>query len=456
MQKKLLAIIVALIIIVAALAAWQLTLNSPSAARSIKIGLVAPLNTPVGQDMSKAAQMAVSEINDAGGIFVSEWNTKVNITIVNADTVDDNPANAAAPVTHAIETDLVDLLIGGYASSGTLASEIPAIENKVPFIISGATNRLVTRRGPQGDYGGFGPSGNYSISNAEGLSYVFHYSTTTYHYSKTVVDFFATVMKPMVAADRNFRLAILYRNDALGIGVEQATKYWIENETLPIDLVADRSYDPTITDYKTDLAAIAASNPDAVFVVDNPDKTPVVIKQGWNDVGLKTVYIAVENNQAPVFFSLLGETGNGQLLESNIDPFMVPSYLPALQTYSQKFNETYGVLPGLDGTKVYDSFYIAKDAIERAGTVDKASVRKAIENTNMNQMRIMTQTGKIQFSTEVNYHEIDPVTFIEQLYWDTTSSQLKSQIVWPASAPGVSNLKQADFTLPTGYQAGHS
>jgi len=456
MQKKLLAIIVALIIIVAAFAAWQLTLNSPSAARSIRIGLVAPLNTPVGQDMSKAAQMAVSEINDAGGIFVAEWNTKVKITIINADTVDDNPANAATPVAHAIETNQVDLLIGGYASSGTLASEIPAIDNKVPFIISGATNRLVTRRGPQGDYGGFGPNGNYSISDAEGMSYVFHYSTTTYHYSKTVVDFFATEMKPMVAADRNFRLAILYRNDALGIGVEQATKYWIENETLPIDLVADRSYDPTITDYKTDLAAVAASNPDAVFVVDNPDKTPLVIKQGWNDVGLKTVYIAVENNQAPVFFSLLGETGNGQLLESNIDPFMIPSYLPALQTYSQKFNETYGVLPGLDGTKVYDSFYVAKDAIERAGTVDKTAVRTAIEKTNMNQMRIMTQTGKIQFSTAVNYHEIDPITFIEQLYWDTTSSQLKSQIVWPASAPGVSNLKQADFTLPTGYQAGHS
>jgi ABC-type branched-subunit amino acid transport system substrate-binding protein len=106
------------------------------------------------------------------------------------------------------------------------------------------------------------------------------------------------------------------------------------------------------------------------------------------------------------------------------------------------------------GADTYDAFYIAKNAIESAGTVDKASVRQAIENTNMNQMLIMTTTGKISFSTGVNYHEISPVTFIEQLYWNATTNKLQSQIVWPATVPGISNFKQADFKLPTGYQAG--
>ena len=164
--------------------------------------------------------MAVNEINDAGGVYVSSWNTKVNITLVTADTVNDAPANAVTPVTQAVETDNVDMLIGGYGSAGTLADEIVAIENKVPFIITGASNQLVTRRGPQGNYGGFGPNGTNSISDTEGMSYMFHYCTTTYDYSKTVVDFFATEMKPMVAADRNFSLALLYRNDAFGKGVE--------------------------------------------------------------------------------------------------------------------------------------------------------------------------------------------------------------------------------------------
>ena len=456
MQKKILAITVAIIIIVAAVATWQFIPKAASAdARNIKIGLVAPMSTSIGQDMQKAAQMAVDEINNAGGVYVSSWNAKVNITLVTADTVNDAPgATTVTAVTQAVESDKVDMLIGGYGSAGTLADQVVAITNRVPFIITGASNQLVTRRGPQGNYGGFGPSGPNSITDEEGMSYMFHYCTTTYHYSKTVVDFFAQEMKPMVAANRNFSLAIFYRNDAFGQGVEQAAKYWVQNENLPITIVADKSYDPSTTNYQTDLTVIKQAKPDAVFVVDNPDKTPLIIQQGWNDVGLKTVYIAVENNQDPTFYNILGSTGNGQLLESKMDPFQVPSYSALVQTYSQKFNQIYGVMPGMMGADTYDAFYIAKNAIESAGTVDKAAVRLAIENTDMNQILIMTTTGKINFSKGVNYHEISPVTFIEQLKWNTANSKLESQIVWPATAPGISNFKQADFALPDGYQAG--
>jgi branched-chain amino acid transport system substrate-binding protein len=457
LQKKILTIIVVVIIAVAAIAAiaTQLTPKAASPdARDIKIGLVAPISgSPIGQDMERAARLAVKEINDAGGIYVSSWNTKVNLTLVIADTVNDAPANAVTPVTRAVETDNVDMLIGGYGSAGTLANEIVAIENRVPYIIAGASNQLVTRRGPQGNYGGFGPNGPNSISDAEGMSYIFHYCTTTYHYSKTVVDFFATEMKPMVAADRNFSLALLYRNDAFGTGVAAATKFWIQNESLPINIVADRAYDPATTNFQTDLTAVAATHPDAVFIADNPDKTPLVIKQGWDDVGLKTVYIAVENNQDEAFYDLLGSVGDGQLLESKLNPFMTPSYSTVVGNYAKAFDKAYPhIMPGMMGADTYDAVYIAKDAIQRAGTVDKAAVRTAIENTNLDQMLIQTKTGKIQFSIGVNYHEIDPVTFIEQLKWDATTSHLTSQIVW--SPPSSNNLKQADFTLPTGYQAG--
>jgi branched-chain amino acid transport system substrate-binding protein len=457
LQKKILTIIIVVIIAVAAIAAiaTQLTPKAASPdARDIKIGLVAPISgSPIGQDMERAARLAVKEINDAGGIYVSSWNTKVNLTLVIADTVNDAPANAVTPVTRAVETDNVDMLIGGYGSAGTLANEIVAIENRVPYIIAGASNQLVTRRGPQGNYGGFGPNGPNSISDAEGMSYIFHYCTTTYHYSKTVVDFFATEMKPMVAADRNFSLALLYRNDAFGTGVAAATKFWIQNESLPINIVADRAYDPATTNFQTDLTAVAATHPDAVFIADNPDKTPLVIKQGWDDVGLKTVYIAVENNQDEAFYDLLGSVGDGQLLESKLNPFMTPSYSTVVGNYAKAFDKAYPhIMPGMMGADTYDAVYIAKDAIQRAGTVDKAAVRTAIENTNLDQMLIQTKTGKIQFSIGVNYHEIDPVTFIEQLKWDATTSHLTSQIVW--SPPSSNNLKQADFTLPTGYQAG--
>jgi branched-chain amino acid transport system substrate-binding protein len=261
-------------------------------------------------------------------------------------------------------------------------------------------------------------------------------------------------MKPMVAPDRNLNLALYYRDDSFGNAVQQAAIYWIQNESLPITVVADRKHPTTSNTFQTDLTVIKQANPDAVFVADNPDITPLVIQQGWNDVGLKTVYIAVENNQDPVFYNLLGAVGDGQLLESKMDPFQVPSYSPAVQTYSEKFNQLYGVMPGMMGVDTYDAFYIAKAAIESAGTINKADIRQAIEDTNMDQELILTTSGKIQFSTGVNYHEISPVTFMEQLKWNSQTSKLESQIIWPASVPGISNFKQADFKLPTGYQPG--
>ena len=456
MNKKILALIVAVIVIVAAVATVELL--QPAAkpspdARNINIGLVAPISkSPVGTDMQRAAELAVNEINQAGGVYVSSWHTHVNITLSTCDTIDDSPANAETQMSTFQSLNQVDMYIGGYGSAGTLADETVATSNKIPFIITGASNQLVTRRGPQGDFGGLAPGDTTRIADADQMSYVFHYCTTTYQYTKTIVDFFATQMKPLVAANRNFSLAVLYRNDAFGQGVDAAAKYWVQNESLPINIVINRAYDPTETNYQADLIAVQAAKPDAVIVADNPDKTPLIIQQGWNDVGFKTVYIAIENNQDPTFYSMLGKTGNGQLMESKMDPFMTPSYSTAVQSYTQKFYAKYGVYPGMMGADTYDAFYIAKTAIESAGTVDKASVRTAIENVNINDMNIITSNGKIQFSSGVNWHEIAANTFVEQLVWNSTSSKLESQIVWAPSA--IHGVTPATFALPDGYQHG--
>jgi hypothetical protein len=87
LQKKLLAIVVVLIIAVSSVAAWQLIPQNST--REIRIGLVAPISgQPLGQDMSRAAQLAVDEINAAGGIYVAEWGTYAPIKLISIDTVE--------------------------------------------------------------------------------------------------------------------------------------------------------------------------------------------------------------------------------------------------------------------------------------------------------------------------------------------------------------------------------
>lgn len=452
-NTKLVATVVIVIVAVAAVVAvWQFM---PASDETIKIGLVAPLSIPVGQDMDRAAKMAAEEINADGGIFVESLGKSLKIEIVVADTETANPEVAPAEVTRVVDQG-VDVLIGGFGSSATLAGQVYAIEQRVPYVITGASTHLVTRRG-------FLPDGHsLKIDDPEGMSYMFHYCTTVYHYSETVAHFFAEAMKPMLESEygltRNLRLAVLYRNDAYGQGVWDATKQFIDDDNLPIDIVAEVNYETTKTTFQTELTTVKNAEPDAVYVVDFTTNTAVIYTQGQTDVGLNSIYIAVECCEEPEFYTALGQYGDGQLLESKFASYADVDgefYLPMMNTYVADYKAKYGQVPGMMGADTYDAFYIVKDAIERAGTLEKSAVRDAIESCDMDQMLIITQTGKIEFGTdEDNYHEIDPFTFVEQLYYDESIGECRPKVIWPATAPVVGDIKQADFVFPDNYEPG--
>lgn len=450
--KLVAAIVIVIVAIAAVVAVWQF-MPASDERTSIKIGLVAPLSISVGQDMNRAAEMAADEINDAGGIYVESLGKSLPIEIIIANTETANPEVAPTEVLRVIDQG-VDVLIGGFGSSATLAGQVHAIDARVPFVITGASTHLVTRRG-------FLPDGHsLKIDDEEGMSYMFHYCTTVYHYSETVAHFFAEAMKPLLASEygltRNLRLAVLYRDDAYGRSVWDATEAFIQDDNLPIDIVAEVNYETTKTTFQTELTTIKNSKPDAVYVVDFTANTAVIYEQGQSALGLNSVYIAVECCEEPEFYTALGEYGDGQLLESKFASYAGPPfYLPMMDTYVADYQALYGQVPGMMGADTYDAFYIVKDAIERAGTLEKSAVRDAIETCDLDQMLIITETGKIEFGTdEANYHEIAPFTFVEQLYYDEAIGECRPKIIWPATAPGVGNIKQADFVFPDNYEPG--
>jgi branched-chain amino acid transport system substrate-binding protein len=264
-------------------------------------------------------------------------------------------------------------------------------------------------------------------------------------------------MKPLLESEygltRNLRLAVLYRDDAFGQGVWEATKHFIEDGNLPIDIVAEENYPTSTTTFQAELTQVKAAKPDAVYVVDFTTNTATIYRQGQNDVGLNTIYIAVECCEEPEFYTALGEWGDYQLLESKFASYAGPPfYLPMMNDYVADYSEKYGQVPGMMGADTYDAFYIAKDAIERAGTLEKSAVRSAIESCNLNQMLLITESGKIEFSTdEDSYHEIAPFTFVEQLFYDETLGECRPKVIWPETAPIVGTVKQADFVLPDTY-----
>jgi branched-chain amino acid transport system substrate-binding protein len=455
MNTRLVAVVAIVIIVVAAFVAlWQLNVFAPT--QTVKMGIVAGMQTVEGQDIERAAELAIDEINAAGGVWVEDLQKNLNIELVLVDTVDDAAGSTAGPVTRAITDQGVDLLIGGATTAGTLNGQIPAIDNRVPYIITGASFNLVTRRGNL-------PEDNaLYIDDPEGMSYMFHYCTTIADYSTTVAHFLADDVKPTLDStysfntNRKLRLAILYRDDGYGRGVRDVTASIIADDNLPIEIVANVSYATTATTYQSPLLSVKDSKPDAVYVAGFTADTAEVIKEGINEVGLNSLYIAVEICEDPQFYSLLGETGSFQILESKIatqwqgDTWYLEKVGTYVEDYMAKFD---GKVPGMLGADTYDAVYIAKNAIENAGTLNKEAVKNALEETDMPQSLIIMENERITFSSGTNYHEILPKTFIEQLIWN--EGELQPYVVYPDTMPGIEGtFAQQTFFPPMDYEPG--
>jgi len=394
---------------------------------SIKIGLVAPLSggaSDVGNDMKQAAILAVEEINADGGVFVKDYGTKIPLELLEGDT-QTSPTEGVTAVERLITSENVVVLVGGFSSGVTLANQVPAA-GKVPYIITGASSSQVTRR------------------TEIDTSYFYHYCSTTDDYSQPILQFFVDNLKPLVAADRNLKLALIYRDDAYGKGVIDSSIAYIENNDLPIELVAQEKYPTDETDFHTYLTKIADAKPDAVYTVGFVKDTSSIYIQGQRDVGLNTIYMAVECNEDPAFYELLGEWGNGQLLESKFAPYAA-DYTAMIKPYKEAYLAKWGVMPGMMGADTYDGIYLAVSAIERAGTLDRTAVNDAIKQTNESEMLILMEGGNIAFD---EHNEISPKIFIEQMFWNNETEELRPVIVLPE------NLKSQDFVLPDSYESG--
>ena len=112
----------------------------PAASDTIKIGLNYELSGAVatyGQDSVKGVQMAVDEINAAGGIKGKK------IQLVQYDTKSD-PAQATTLATKLMTQDKVVTVIGP-ATSGSFMATIPvANKNQVPVVSGSATADAAT------------------------------------------------------------------------------------------------------------------------------------------------------------------------------------------------------------------------------------------------------------------------------------------------------------------------
>ncbi|WAC04482.1 MAG: ABC transporter substrate-binding protein [Methanoregula sp.] len=433
-----LSVFLVIIVLLAVLCAGC-TQQAPVSAKptEIKVGVIASLTGPasnVGKNMWQSAQVAADEINAKGGVTLKDG-TKIPLKLIVGDDESTQQGGQKA-ATKLITDDKVDILVGGYSSAVTSAYEQTIAEYKVPFIVTGASSPIITHR------------------TDIDTSYVFHHCPTTDSYGMYTTMFIDQIIRPAVnkklnaAADRPFRLALIYQDTAFGKGVQSAVNNTITKDKLNIALVTQQSFKMGESDFRTPLTAIKAANPDAVYIAAFPNEGAPLITQARRDIGLDTIFLNVENNDNAQFYKDLGQYGEGAIIESRFSPYTAPvgAVADSQAKFKTSYNAKWGTFPDMMGASTYEGIYIAVQAAASAGTNDKATVRQALVDLSMPQVIEAMKGGTISFNKDFRESQFD--LWMEQLAFDQSVGECRPKIVWP------DNLKVTEFVLPSWYKPG--
>ncbi len=411
--------------------------QQPQAEQTLKIGVVASMTgsaSTTGKDIWQSAVLAVEEINADGGVYIKDLGRKVPIEAILGDDESTREGGQKA-VTRLVTEDKVDLLVGGFSSAVVSSHQAIVNEHQVPYIVTGASSPIITQRTDM-------PT-----------STTFHYCPTTDDYGRQTTLFANEVIRPAInekfgfSSGRPLRMALIYQDSPYGKGVQTAVINTIEQEHLPITIVANETFKMGETDYRTLLTSVKAAQPDVIYPATFINEQIPLVTQARRDVGINAIFLAVECNDDPDYYSGVGQYGDSSVIESRFSPYTIPPGTIANNTaqFKQDFEKRWGGFPGMMGASTYEGVYIAAQAVENAGSRDKAAVVTALHSLEMPEIIEEMEGGVIQFTPEFREAKFD--LYMEQLRWNETARNLRPVIVWP------DHLNEGDFILPDWFEA---
>ncbi|MFT4258184.1 ABC transporter substrate-binding protein [Microbacterium sp.] len=282
-----------------------------------------------------AAQLAINDINDAGGVFGAD------VVYVEQDSSSDN--DTAATAADSVISSDANIVIGPYGS-GMGAAVIPQITEAGIVEISGSN----------------------TSSALTGISPLyFRTAPTDALESAQLVD--------LIAADGHSSVGLIWQNDAWGAAFEEGM---VQNlEAAGIDVAANESFNVEETDYSAQVNAVVAAQPDAVVFLSYATYSGAMIEQlvGTNGFPSANVYFSS---------STLGDysasVSNLAYLEG-VQAFQPGADVDTEADFEARVKE---IDPSLTAfayaASTYDATILAALAAEVAGSVDGEDIAAAL------------------------------------------------------------------------------
>ena len=305
-----------------------------------EVGSLTGSEATFGISTRNAIELAIKEANAAGGVK----GRKIEVRVYDNQSKPEEAANAA---TRLINQDQVLLILGEVASTNSIAMATKAQPAKVPMISNASTNPKVTEIG----------------------DYIFRVCF--------IDPFQGYVMAKFAHDNLKFTKVAVLRD--LGSDYSQGLADVFERKFTEMGgkIVARETYTKGSTDFRSQLTAIKRSQPDGIYIPGYYNDIGLIARQA-RELGITAKLMGGDGWDSEKLFELGGAAVEGSYFSNHYSP---DDPNPRIQKFIADYKAAYGSVPDALAALGYDAALVAVDAMKRATSLDRASVRDAIAAT---------------------------------------------------------------------------
>ncbi len=344
----------------------------PEAPKEIILGAALPLTggqSREGGFFKKGYEMAVKEINDAGGIQVKEFGKKIPIKLVIYDDKSDNTTSVQL-YEKLVTEDKVHALLGGYGTPLIQAHTVVPEKYQVPYLNGGgATGEIYAR----------------------GMKYVFGLLASIEKLAYTTMDWLV-VQQDTGKLKKPLKIALVGENSSHGKEYRDGVKKRATAAPDRFTIVMDEPFELNLKDADPLMQKLKAANAD-VFLADARLADYTTIHRRYAELGLYHQVVSYgPRGSEKAARDALGAASD-YIVSCNWWSRDVTS--PAAKAFTTKYEATYNEPAEWFPALAYETARILSKAIEDAGALDKTKIRDTL--AKMDVQNSLVVGGRVWF-----------------------------------------------------------
>ncbi|MDX2452507.1 ABC transporter substrate-binding protein [Desulfosarcina sp.] len=325
------------------------------AAEPVVVGIVHREDFAYAKMMKNAFEMALEEINNAGGIKGQP------LQLIFSDDQGE-PKTGEQAVKSLVEEKKVVMMVGGYSSSNTLQMAYAADRLDKPFLVATAADDRITR---------------HNLEN------IYRLNPPASEYTKGLEEFLLDQVKPT-------SMSIVYENSPYGTGGARQMMDFCRANEIEIKGVHPYFKKGATPEYlQKVLSPIQEDQPDAIFMVSYLDDAVMLVRKARE---MKIQSLLCGGAGGFTHASFCRKTGNASENMVTATLWSPAAKFAMAKDFYDRYVKQYSIQPDYHAAEAYSALLVSADALNRSRSLASDDIRAALNDT-----KIETPFGSVEF-----------------------------------------------------------